>query len=137
MDSNQKQRLIQAALDARENAYCPFSHFAVGAAVLSENGDIFSGCNVEVSAYSTTLCAERNALFHAVGTGERRFTAVCIAGGKAGEPVSDFCPPCGVCRQALLEFAVSPETFEIILFNGTQEKVYTLSQLLPLGFKET
>jgi cytidine deaminase len=137
MEAMMQEKLLKAALEAREQSYSPLSHFAVGAALLAENGEIFQGCNVEVSGYSSTLCAERTALFHAVSTGKRAFLAVCIVGGAQGQEITSFCPPCGVCRQALLEFAKDPETFEILLWDGKNTQIHTLAQLLPLGFKET
>lgn len=126
--------LCQQATAAREQAYCPYSHFAVGAALLCKSGRIYTGCNIESAAYSPSICAERTAFAKAVSEGEREFTAIAIVGGKQGEPCKELCPPCGVCRQVMMEFC-DPETFLILLATENNEyKEYTLSELLPFGF---
>ena len=126
--------LCQQATAAREQAYCPYSHFAVGAALLCKNGRIYTGCNIESAAYSPSICAERTAFAKAVSEGEREFTAIAIVGGKQGEICRELCPPCGVCRQVMMEFC-DPETFLILLATENNEyKKYTLSKLLPFGF---
>ena len=112
------KKLSEAALDVREKAYCPYSGFAVGAALLA-SGEIYTGVNIENAAFTPTNCAERTAFFTAVAKGERDFVAVAIAGGKAGEEPEDFCAPCGVCRQVMREFA---RTFEIILAKPGEER---------------
>ena len=129
----QEEELVQQAIEAREKSYSPYSGFAVGAALLTKNGKIYQGCNIENAAYTPTNCAERTAFFKAVSEGERDFVAIAIVGGKAGEPATDSCPPCGVCRQVMQEF-FGPE-FEIIL--GNNEGVLMkkrLEELLPYGF---
>lgn len=126
--------LIEEALKYREMAYCPYSEFAVGAALLAGSGSIYGGCNVESAAFSPTVCAERTALCKAVSEGEREFVAIAIVGGKEGEAITDFCLPCGVCRQMLAEFCT--DTFEIICIDGKEAKTYTLGELLPEAFKE-
>jgi cytidine deaminase len=98
------ERLAVLALRARETAYCPYSGFAVGAALLAKSGEIYTGVNIENAAFTPTNCAERTAFFTAIAKGERDFVAVAIAGGKAGEEPEDFCAPCGVCRQVMREF---------------------------------
>ena len=121
-----KQELLNAALSARERAYAPYSKFLVGAAVLAKSGKIYTGCNIENSSYGLTVCAERNALFSAVGAGEREFTALCVVGDTEA-PIS----PCGACRQVMAEFKVP----RIILANLRGDvKEYTLEELLPYGF---
>ncbi len=126
--------LIRCALEARKNAYTPYSHWAVGAALLSEDGVVYPGCNVENAGYSATNCAERTAFFSAVAKGERKFTKIAIVGGKEGENPTDYCAPCGVCRQVMREFC-DKDTFEIILgIDENTYKVYTLEQLLPESF---
>ena len=121
-----KQELLNAALSARERAYAPYSKFLVGAAVLAKSGKIYTGCNIENASYGLTVCAERNALFSAVGAGEREFTALCVV-GDTEEPIS----PCGACRQVMVEFKVP----RIILANLKGDiKEYTLEELLPYGF---
>ena len=127
------KELAKAALEAREAAYAPYSGFMVGAALLGKNGVVYKGCNVENASYSPTNCAERTAFFKAVSEGEREFQTIAIAGGKKGE-VLDFCSPCGVCRQVMMEFC-DPETFLILLVRSEEEYlVKTLKELLPMGF---
>ena len=126
--------LIQEAKKARANANCPYSQFAVGAALLTEEGKVYTGCNIENAAYGPSNCAERTAFFKAVSEGERSFLRIAIVGGPAGDETSATCAPCGVCRQVMREFC-DPERFEILLEDGTGGiKVYTLSQLFPEGF---
>ena len=128
------QELISRALEARKNAYAPYSDFRVGAALLSDSGGIYTGCNIENSAYTPTNCAERTAFFKAVSEGVRSFRAICIAGGPGEREPEKPCPPCGVCRQVMLEFC-GPD-FEVILaVNGQQYEVYTLDRLAPMGFR--
>jgi len=130
-----KQLLLEKALEARENAYAPYSHFLVGAAVLAEDGRIFTGCNVENASYGATICAERNAAARAVAEGARTFTAIAIAGGTESEGITDECFPCGICRQVLSEFA-SEDGMQVILWDGKGEPgVYSLSHLLPSSFR--
>ena len=120
------KELLEAALAARKRAYAPYSKFLVGAAVRAESGKIYTGCNIENASYGLTVCAERNALFSAVGAGERKFTALCVV-GDTEEPIS----PCGACRQVMAEFKVPC----IILANLKGDvKEYTLEELLPLSF---
>lgn len=123
--------LMNLAIEARKNAYAPYSGFSVGAALLTANGKVFTGCNIENAAYSPTNCAERTAFFKAVSEGERSFIAIAIAGGK-GETPDKFCAPCGVCRQVMAEFCNAD--FRVILGNGERRSVYTLCDLLPLSF---
>ena len=125
--------LIKLALEAREKSYSPYSHFAVGAALLCKNGKVFTGCNIENSGYSATNCAERTAIFKAVSEGETEFEKIVVAGGNAEKKPSDFCPPCGICRQVMKEFCESD--FEIIIAKNENEyKSVTLEELLPLSF---
>lgn len=123
--------LMAKAVRARRGAYAPYSRFAVGAALLCRDGSVYTGCNIENAAYTPTVCAERVAFFKAVSDGHRDFAAIAISGGPMGAPGTQTAP-CGVCRQVMMEFC-TPD-FEIVL--GTEEdcKVYTLSELLPLGF---
>ena len=127
-----EKRLIELALKAREKAYCPYSNFAVGAALLCQDGTIYTGCNIESSAYTPTICAERTAFFRAVNDGKRDFKAIAIAGGRAGEEPTGICAPCGVCRQVMAEFC--GPGFEILLTDGHSLQVQTLEELLPLAF---
>ena len=128
------RELIRAALQARKSAYTPYSHFQVGAALLAGDGRIFTGCNIENAAYSVTNCAERTAFFKAVSEGVRDFRKIAIAGGAQGQEPSQICPPCGVCRQVMMEFCV-PDEFKILLGRSEEDcQSFTLAQLLPLGF---
>ena len=125
-----KTALIRAAFAAREKAYTPYSHFKVGAALLAQNGQVFTGCNIENAAYTPTNCAERTAVFKAVSEGHRNFTRIAIAADT-----ERFTAPCGVCRQVLQEFA--PE-LEVILVNREGRTLeLTLRELLPYGFDGT
>lgn len=113
-------------------SYSPYSGFKVGAALLCGDGEIYTGCNIENAAYSPTNCAERTAFFKAVSEGKRDFKAIAIVGGKDGE-ISDFCYPCGVCRQVMAEFCDGD--FEIITTDSKEIKSHTLKELLPESFK--
>ncbi len=132
-DTNKKKELVLAAIKARGAAYAPYSGYAVGAALLTKAGKIYTGCNVENASFGATNCAERTAFFKAVSEGERAFAAIAIAGGKAGEAVSDYAYPCGICRQVMQEFC--EEDFQILIgtVNG-EYKEHTLAELLPYGF---
>ena len=133
MDEKRKSELMQAAIEARRFAYAPYSHFQVGAALLTASGKVYRGCNIESAAFTPSNCAERTAIFKAVSEGERDFAAVAIAAGPAGGPLV-LTSPCGVCRQVMMEF-VDDAGFEIILGTAPDRtKVYTLRELLPLGF---
>lgn len=129
----ERSDLVKMALEARKKSYSPYSKFQVGAALLTRSGKVYTGCNIENAAYTPSNCAERTAFFKAVSEGEKEFQAIAIVGGpKDGE--LDYCAPCGVCRQVMMEFC-DYETFEIIL--GKTEDLYqkfTLQELLPLGF---
>lgn len=136
MDNITAKKLVLAAIEARKRAYTPFSHFAVGAALLADDGTVFEGCNIECSGYSSTCCAERTAIFKAVSEGYRHFVAVAVVGGPAERDIDSLCAPCGVCRQVLAEFS-DIDSFEVILASSTQSfETYTLAQLLPLAFKD-
>ena len=128
------EKLIQMALLAREQAYAPYSGYAVGAALLTEEGRIYTGCNIENSAYGPTNCAERTAFFKAISEGERNFTAIAVCGGKAGKEPESFAYPCGVCRQVMQEFC--EKHFQVIVAKSPSEYVaYTLGELLPYAFE--
>lgn len=131
-DTSCYKSLIEAAKKAAVNAYCPYSHFHVGAALLVAEGIIYTGCNVENSSYGATICAERTAALKAVSEGSRRFFAIAIIGYRDTEDDMTFCMPCGICRQFLCEFA--ERSFEIAVTDNTQIKIYTLSELLPEAF---
>ena len=126
--------LIKTALEMRKMSYVPYSGFAVGAGLLTKTGKIFGGCNIENAAYTPTNCAERTAFFKAVSEGEREFLAIAIAGGPVNARTLEYCAPCGVCRQVMMEFC-DPKTFRVILAKSMEEyQVFTLQELLPMGF---
>lgn len=125
--------LIEAALAQLSYAYAPYSDFKVGAALLAKNGTVYTGCNIENAAYAPTNCEERTAFFKAVSEGNREFGAICILGGPGGKPQA-YTPPCGVCRQVMMEFC-DPEQFEVILATGVEDyAIYRLKELMPFGF---
>ena len=127
------RELILHAIEVRKNAYTPYSHFQVGAALLAEDGTIYLGCNIENAAYTPTNCAERTAFFKAISEGKRRFSAIAIVAAPEGKPLQKTAP-CGVCRQVMMEFC-NPDTFRILMAVSPEEyTVYTLGQLMPEGF---
>ncbi len=127
------RELFECAMQARENSYSPYSHFMVGAALLTKDGKVYTGCNIENASYTPTICAERTAFFKAVSEGVRDFEKIAICGSPKG-PLVQMETPCGVCRQVMMEFC-DPDTFEILLGSGPEQlEVYTLKQLLPMGF---
>ena len=126
------ESLVEKAKAAALRSYSPYSGFCVGAALLTSEGKIYTGCNIENSAYSVTVCAERTAIFKAISEGENNFEAIAVVGGKNGV-LSDYCPPCGACRQVLSEFC--GESFKVILGkDGAKYTEYTLGELLPGAF---
>ena len=128
------EELILEAKKARERAYVPYSHFQVGAALVTKSGKISHGCNIENAAYTPTNCAERTAFFRAVYDGELEFEKIAVVGGAEGTDADELCAPCGVCRQVMMEFC-DPKTFKIILANGKGQYLErTLEEILPFGF---
>ncbi len=123
--------LLDAAESAMQSAHAPYSRFKVGAALLCADGEVYTGCNIENSSFSPTICAERVAISKAVSEGKREFCAIAVVGGKDGE-ISDFCYPCGVCRQVMSEFCLGD--FRVILYDGKEIKEYSLDELLPYRF---
>lgn len=137
LDDNMIKTLAERAVKARELSYCPYSGFAVGAALLTSSGEIFTGVNIENSGYSATNCAERTAFFKAISEGQNEFVAIAIAGGKKGENPSEECPPCGVCRQVMREFC--SDDFEVIFVSQSENgelktSVHILKEVLPYSF---
>lgn len=122
-----KNELVKRAFSAMQNAYAPYSQFAVGASLLCRNGKIYDGCNVENTSFGATICAERSAFSSAVSNGEREFDAIAIVSKN-----KNFCPPCGICRQFMTEFC--DKDFKIYLSNGTDIREYTFGELMPLSF---
>ncbi len=125
--------LVRAALEARRRAYAPYSHFAVGAALLCGDGQVYQGANIENASYGATNCAERSVFFRAVGDGRREFRAIAIAGGSQDEEPQDYAYPCGICRQVMQEFCEGD--FQVIVAKSEAEyKCFSLKELLPWGF---
>ncbi len=126
-----KERLINVAKQAMGMAYAPYSNYMVGAALLCEDGSIYTGCNVENAAYSVTSCAERTAFFKAVSEGKQRFLAMAVCGGIHGV-IADECTPCGVCRQVMHEFC--DDSFVVYTVSKEGAHTYALGELLPHRF---
>lgn len=134
MDNNTIKKLIEEALTAQKLAYVPYSNFKVGAALLTPEGEIYTGCNIENAAYSPSNCAERTAFFKAVSEGKRDFKAIAIVGGEKNQK-GIHCPPCGVCRQVMLEFC-KPD-FSVILANSINDfALFSLDTLIPYSFNK-
>ncbi|MBQ1598318.1 MAG: cytidine deaminase [Candidatus Weimeria sp.] len=125
--------LCRLAHKAMEKAYVPYSGFRVGAALLTEDGKVYTGCNIENASYGATNCAERTAIFKAVSEGERKFAAIAITGGHEGDDRNP-CPPCGICRQVMGEFCSGDFRILLVKDHGNAYDAYTLEQLLPAGF---
>jgi cytidine deaminase len=128
-----RSALVKMAIEAREYSYSPYSNFKVGAALLTKSGRVYSGCNIENAGHTPSNCAERTAFFKAISEGEMEFEAIAIAGGPA-DGITDYCAPCGVCRQVMMEFC-DYNDFEILLGKSeTEFQTFTLQELLPMGF---
>ena len=128
MDSRE---LIELAIEAMKKAYAPYSHFTVGAALLTTDGKVYTGCNIENASYTPTVCAERVAFFSAMKEGFRSFEKIAVVGGKNGE-ITSFTYPCGVCRQVMLEFC--REDFTLVFFDGSRVIEHTLGEIMPYSF---
>jgi len=126
------RELIGLALSARERTHSVYSGVAVGAALLTKNGDVYLGANIENASYGATVCAERVAFFSAIMKGERHFSKIAIAGGLWGKRPTEAFYPCGICRQVMTEFC--DKDFEIVISTGDGYEKYTLGELLPHGF---
>lgn len=125
--------MIETAAANIEKSYAPYSNFNVSAAILTDSGKVYTGVNVENASYGVTLCAERNAIGHAVAEGERKLDTVVIVGGKDGR-ITDYCVPCGMCRQFMREFG-DPKEIKVICARSVSDyKVWTLEELLPESF---
>ena len=125
--------LSRIADEARENSYCIYSNFSVGAALLTKDGRVYKGCNIENASYPAGICAERTAFSKAISEGEREFSAIAIAGGPRGEKPNDAYP-CGICRQFMNEFVKGDEFDVIVVHNDMSYSVHKLSELLPYSF---
>ncbi len=127
-----EKELCRLAVEAMERAYAPYSGYRVGAALLTKDGRVFTGCNIENASFTPTVCAERTAVFKAVSEGVREFAMLAVAGGKDGAVTGTF-PPCGVCRQVMTEFC-APD-FPVLLVSGEDTyTTHTLAELLPFSF---
>ena len=131
MTENISRSLALKAIEAMKKSYSPYSNFTVGAALLTKDGKVYTGANIENASYTPTVCAERNAIFTAVHEGEREFEAIAIVGGHKGD-VKGVTAPCGVCRQVMSEFCKGD--FKIILSDGVTDSVFTLDDMLPHRF---
>ena len=130
----EKQELIREAIAARKRSYSPYSHFQVGAALLGRSGKVYTGCNIENAAYTPTNCAERTAFFKAISEGEKEFEMIAIVGGPAKSARTDYCPPCGVCRQVMAEFC-DPKAFRVLMARTeTDYRECSLEEVPPFGF---
>lgn len=128
------EQLIREAKQARMHAYAPYSGFKVGAALLTKDGKVYHGCNIENAGFSPTNCAERTAFFKAIYDGQREFEKIAVVGAADDSAVDTLCAPCGVCRQVMMEFC-DPETFSIVMANGEAGIVeILLKDILPYGF---
>ena len=133
LDQQKAKALIRRALDQQKDAYAPYSGFHVAAAVLTDSGEIYTGVNVENSSFPAGVCAERNAVAHAVACGVRHLSAIAIAGGLHGDNRS-YCPPCGVCRQFMREFC-DPKKMRVLLAKSEDDyREMSLEDLLPESF---
>lgn len=126
--------LIKYAIEARKGSYSPYSHFSVGAALLTKSGKLYQGCNIENAAFGVTICAERTAFFKAVSEGETNFEKIAIVGSPHGEELIEFAYPCGSCRQVMREFC-DPKDFRIIVAKSENEYINkALEDFLPFSF---
>lgn len=121
-------KLLEKAYEAMEYAYAPYSNFKVGAALLTKNGKVYTGCNVEIASFGATNCAERTAIFKAISEGEREYEAIAVVSSS-----HDFTYPCGICRQVIVEFA---KDIDIIVAKGYDYEVYKIETLLPKSFTQ-
>ncbi len=129
----QNEDLIKIAKDHLKNSYAPYSGFNVSAAVLMDSGRVYTGVNVENASYPAGICAERNAIFNAIGCGEKRIKAIAIVGGHNFK-IETFCPPCGICRQVMREFC-DPKAMRVIIAKSEEDyREMTLEELLPESF---
>ena len=133
LDDEMKSELIRRAIKALANSRAPYSHYNVGAAALFDSGKIYTGANVEVATLSGTICAERNAIFHAVAEGEDKLLAVAIVGGKDAKR-EEYCTPCGICRQVMREFAAGENMLILSAKEPDDYMEHTLEELLPQSF---
>lgn len=125
------KKLMEKANEMRKTSYAPYSHFRVGAVLVTKDGKEYTGCNFENASFPATVCAERTAFAKAISEGERKFACIAIVGGREGE-ISPFCAPCGVCRQVMSEFCGSD--FDVVLGTPDKFKVFKFDEVLPMRF---
>lgn len=129
------EELIQSAIQARKKAYAPYSGYYVGAAVLTMDNRIYTGCNIENASYGATICAERTAVFKAVSEGRGKCRALAVVGSPQGDKITRYTFPCGVCRQVISEFTPEPKEFMVIVAQSKEDyKLFSLEELLPVSF---
>lgn len=133
MDKKILDTLIEKALEMRSYSYTPYSNYAVGACLLTDDDKLYTGCNIENATFTPTVCAERTAFFKAVSEGKKSFKAIAVTGGIAGKDPTDYAYPCGVCRQVMKEFC-SDDFLIIVAISKDDYKVFKLNELLPAGF---
>lgn len=133
-DEEMKRLLIEKAVETLPNSYAPYSKYNVAAAALFDSGKIYTGVNVESASLGATICAERNAIFHAVAEGERKLIAVAVVGGPDGDIDDVYCVPCGICRQVMRDFANKDEMIIISAKSADDYIEHTLEEMLPLSF---
>ena len=131
LEKSMISKLIETAMEQLKFSYTPYSNFKVGASLLTKNGQIYTGCNIENAAYTPTNCAERTAIFKAVSEGVREFDTICIVGGKDGI-LTEYTAPCGVCRQVMREFCRGD--FTLVFYDGEKTAEYTLDEMMPHSF---
>ena len=131
LEKSMISKLIEIAMEQLKFSYTPYSNFKVGASLLTKNGQIYTGCNIENAAYTPTNCAERTAIFKAVSEGVRGFDTICIVGGKDGI-LTEYTAPCGVCRQVMREFCRGD--FTLVFYDGEKTAEYTLDEMMPHSF---
>lgn len=130
------KQLVEIAFEMRESAYAPYSGFKSGAALLTAEGDVFTGCNIEIASFMPSVCAGHAAFINALTNGVKKFTAIAIVGGADDLDCFDLCPPSGACRQVIQEFC-DPQTFQVILARSVNDfTVYTFEDLFPLAFSK-
>ena len=132
-DEEMKKILVEKAIEKLPNSYAPYSHYNVAAAALFDSGEIYTGVNVESASLGMTICAERNAIFHAIAEGEKKLLAVAIVGGTDGER-REYCVPCGACRQVMREFCDEDKFKILVVKNEKEYEEYLLKDLLPKSF---
>ncbi|MBR2674035.1 MAG: cytidine deaminase [Mogibacterium sp.] len=129
-----KRVLVEKALAALPNSYAPYSKYNVAAAALFDSGEIYTGVNVESASLGATICAERNAIFHAVAEGEKKLLAIAVVGGPDGNIDDVYCVPCGICRQVMRDFADKDKMLIICAKSADDYIEHTLDEMLPLSF---